>query len=117
MPAGIKAAAQASAWRGQARLAARARPPAAGGLGGVSSTAATVYRINATSGNPKAEWEKQGAPDYPSPRQIAAIHAASEVKNPTVKVTCRDGKIGLAGVTVEPYSLVAVRVTLAGDTD
>ena len=87
------------------------------GLGGASSTAATVYRINATSGNPKAEWERHGAPDYPSPRQIAAIHAASEVKNSTVKVTWRDGKIGLAGVTVEPYSLVAVRVSLTGDTD
>ena len=82
-----------------------------------ATMAATLYRINATSGNPKAEWEKQGAPDYPSPRQIAAIHAASQVKNSTIAVTWRDGKVEVAGVMVEPYSLVAVHVALKGDDE
>jgi xylan 1,4-beta-xylosidase len=74
---------------------------------------ATVHRINATSGNPKVVWEKQGAPNYPSPWQMEEIHAASRVLNSTVDVIWRgDGTVEVVGVYVEAYSLVAVQVEL-----
>jgi xylan 1,4-beta-xylosidase len=76
------------------------------------SRVATVYRINATSGNPKAAWEKQGAPDYPSPRQIKAIHSASNVKKSTHSISWREHTAKVPDIMVEPYSLVAVRIDL-----
>eukprot|EP01047_Picozoa_sp_COSAG01_P006656 COSAG01_NODE_244_length_20489_cov_21.366748_5_plen_1217_part_00 len=76
------------------------------------SRVATVYRINATSGNPKAAWEKQGAPDYPSPRQIKAIHSASNVKKSTHSISWWEHTAKVPDIVVEPYSLVAVRIDL-----
>lgn len=54
------------------------------GVAMVAPVAAVVRRINATSGNPKREWELQGAPDYPSPRQVCCTCANQTCLNPNL---------------------------------
>lgn len=74
---------------------------------------ATVARINATSANPKARWESLGAPDFPSPREIASIHAASVVLESAAAVVERGSGIwAVTGVVLETYSLVSVKIRL-----
>ena len=79
-----------------------------------NTAAATVYRINATSGNPKASGRSQAYPtDCGDPCCITG-------KNSTGTITRRDGNVEVApvaGVVVEPYSLVAVRVALKRGDD
>ena len=79
---------------------------------------ATVARINASSANPKAKWEELGAPDYPSPSEIASIHAASAVlESPAAVVEHESGVWVVTDVLLEPYSVLAVKLRLKADDE
>ena len=96
--------------------------PAGLGSGGggavVIGSRANLTRINSTSANPKAVYEGFGHPDYPTPRQIAAMHAAAIPAVHSVKVTVTKaqgkppGGFKISGIELEPYSVVAVTVAL-----
>lgn len=82
-------------------------------LGDVDAGAVTVQRINATSANPKATWEALGAPDYPNPRQIAAIHAASVPSTEHVTAVKTGGNaLAVQGILLEAYSVVILKVPI-----
>lgn len=84
-----------------------------GGIAGVVPVRASITRINATSANPKAAWESFGAPDYPTPREIAALHASSEPSVHPVGVrTLPSGDVEVTGVVLEPHTVLALKVHL-----
>jgi len=69
-----------------------------------ASATMEVSRINASSANAKEAWERQGAPQWPSPKQIEGMHTASAMVNDTVEID--------AAVVVEAYSVVALTIKL-----
>lgn len=76
-------------------------------------SSALLRRIDDASTAPLSAWERQGAPDYPTPGQIAQLHAASEMPTSSVEISVDAGS-GDAILTVElpPYGVAHVSIPL-----
>jgi xylan 1,4-beta-xylosidase len=56
------------------------------------TAAVSITRLDPTHGNTLAAYQKMGSPRYPTPTQIRALNAASEL-GPPEKATLKEGKI------------------------
>jgi hypothetical protein len=63
------------------------------GLAGRRPRAALLSRIDATHANPQAEWRRMGSPEYPHPRQIEALEAASALVPERFAIASQDGPL------------------------
>ena len=63
------------------------------GLAGRRPRAAQLSRIDETHANPKAEWLRLGSPEYPEPRQVEALEAASALVPERFAIAAEDGPL------------------------
>ncbi len=64
------------------------------GLRGRRPRAARLSRIDDTHANAQAEWLRMGSPEYPHPRQVDALHAASDVLPERIALVVDDDQVG-----------------------
>jgi xylan 1,4-beta-xylosidase len=83
------------------------------GLGGRRPRAASVVRIDATHANAKAAWLAMGAPEYPHPYQVEALHAASALVEEPLAVAAAGARLALA-VDVPANAMALVRIDWDG---
>ena len=69
--------------------------------------ALTVRRIDASHANPKSAWLAMGAPAYPSPRQVEALHAASDLVWEPLDAQC-EGHTLHVELDLPPHAVAAV---------
>ncbi|WP_221029175.1 GH39 family glycosyl hydrolase [Actomonas aquatica] len=74
--------------------------------GGTAPLYATAQRIDATHANAYTTWREMGEPQEPTPAQIAALHAASQLTSENLRLAA-DGSVTL---TLAPQSVVLVEV-------
>ena len=79
------------------------------GLRGRRPRAATLTRIDATHANPKAAWLAMGAPEYPHPRQVEALHAASALVDEALPIDS-DGDTATFSLTLPANAMALVRI-------
>lgn len=61
------------------------------GMQGRRPRSATITRIDDAHANPKAEWLRQGSPEYPHPRQVDALEAASGLVPERIAIAAEPG--------------------------
>lgn len=84
--------------------------------GAPGAPAVEVERIDAGHANARRAWEAMGEPATPTPEQIEALHAASEVGRETVAAS-RDGADLTVEVDVPAHAVVRLTVPGAARTD
>ncbi|MGQ0571052.1 MAG: GH39 family glycosyl hydrolase [Armatimonadota bacterium] len=72
----------------------------------------SLERIDDVHANPRRVWEEMGAPDYPSPAQIARLQDSSALSSESVAWRYEAGTIRMT-VTLPPHAVAAVTVRLA----
>lgn len=92
------------------------------GLGGVAGEPcrlpqrARMRRIDDATTRPRGAWVAMGSPEYPTAKQLAALHAASQM--PVVGVTLRqDTSAGVCACTLGPIEVPPYGVAHFGDFD
>ena len=76
--------------------------------GATVPASAIVNRIDSMHANPVAVWNAAGNPMYPSPTEVAAEMAASQLVDETVALTPAGSSLSVT-LTLEPFSVARVR--------
>lgn len=74
-------------------------------------TKAMITRIDLEHANAKRHWEQIGKPTYPHGETLAAINAASELKEEEIAFTM-DGYVLKLDFTIPPQAVAAIRLSL-----
>jgi len=82
------------------------------GLAGRRPRAATVTRIDESHANPRAAWHAMGSPDYPLPRQVDALQAASALAGEPIGVA-GDGATADVVLALPPNAIALVEIDWA----
>lgn len=70
---------------------------------------ASVERIDADHANPKRCWQELGSPEYPHPKMIRELIAASELKQETLAGS-RQGESIVFELTIPPHGIAAIHL-------
>ena len=72
---------------------------------------ALLSRIDDDHANPRRAWQDMGEPDYPSPRQVEALHAASALRPQIHPLRVTEGRIE-CDLVLPPQSIAALKICL-----
>ncbi|MDN5786334.1 glycosyl hydrolase [Pseudorhodobacter sp.] len=70
---------------------------------------ARIRRIDADHANAKAHWQAMGAPDYPTPSDVAELQKASQLVWQPQKVDPKGGQVTM-DITVQPQSVTLIEL-------
>jgi xylan 1,4-beta-xylosidase len=71
-----------------------------------------LFRIDDDHANPRRAWQDMGEPDYPSPHQVEAMHAASALR-PQAHLLCVVEDQIEFDLIMPPQSVAALKIDLA----
>jgi xylan 1,4-beta-xylosidase len=74
---------------------------------------ALLSRIDEDHANPRRAWHELGAPDYPSPREVETLIAASALRPEPHPLSISEGRIEF-DIAMPPQSVAALRIAFAG---
>ena len=81
-------------------------------VGAPRPVSALLSRIDEGHTNPRRAWQDMGAPDYPSPRRVEALHAASALRPEPDQLRFATGRIEF-DLLMPPQSVAALRIERA----
>ena len=81
-------------------------------VGARRPVSALLSRIDEDHANPRRAWQEMGEPDYPSPRQVETLHAASALRPEVHPLRVAEGRIEFE-LVMPPQSVAALKIELA----
>ena len=76
------------------------------------TVSALLSRIDEDHANPRRAWQEMGEPDYPSPRQVKTLHAASALRPQAHPLRVAEGRIEFE-LVMPPQSVAALKIERA----